>query len=78
MAVKVGIGVIVYQDNNVLLGKRKNSHGHGQWALPGGHLEFGETPEQCTIREVKQEFRTCANQNKSRWGFSRGESGFFP
>lgn len=38
---KVGIGVIVRKDNQILLGKRKNSHGDGCWAFPGGHLEYG-------------------------------------
>lgn len=52
---KIGVGVIIVKENKVLIGKRKNSHGEGTWAFPGGHLEFGETPEQCAKREVLEE-----------------------
>lgn len=53
--VRVGVSVIVIRDNKVLLGKRKGSHGTGTWAFPGGHLEFGETPEQTAKRELFEE-----------------------
>lgn len=52
---KIGVGVIIRKDNKVLLGKRKNSHGNGTWSFPGGHLEFGETPEDCAKRETFEE-----------------------
>ncbi len=52
---RVGVGVIVRRGDQVLLLKRKNVHGAGTWSTPGGHLDHGETPEQCARREVKEE-----------------------
>lgn len=52
---KVGIGVIVINNGKVLLGKRKNAHGEGTWCYPGGHLEYGESFEDCAKREVMEE-----------------------
>ena len=51
----IGVAIIVTKDNRVLLGKRKNSHGEGTWAFPGGHLEFNESIEDCARREVAEE-----------------------
>ncbi|KAL8798835.1 MAG: hypothetical protein Q9200_007687 [Gallowayella weberi] len=61
--VRVGVGVFVLestsqqslQNPRFLIGKRINAHGAGAWATPGGHLEFGETPEMCAAREVLEE-----------------------
>lgn len=52
---RVGIGVLIFKDSFLLLGKRLLNHGTSTWAPPGGHLEFGETFECCAIREVKEE-----------------------
>jgi 8-oxo-dGTP diphosphatase len=54
-APRVGVGVIVLRDGLVLLGQRQGAHGAGSWALPGGHLEYGESPEQCARREAHEE-----------------------
>jgi 8-oxo-dGTP diphosphatase len=53
--VQVGVGVFVKRNEKILVGKRKGSHGAGTWALPGGHLEPGESFETCCKREVLEE-----------------------
>lgn len=55
MEPRVGVGVFVLREGKVLMGKRRNSHGHGQWSLPGGHLEFGEEVFTTAQREVAEE-----------------------
>lgn len=52
---KVGVGVLVIDNGKVLCGKRRGAHGQGTWAPPGGHLEFGETVEECATRELLEE-----------------------
>ncbi|KAI5889934.1 uncharacterized protein SCHCODRAFT_02689986 [Schizophyllum commune H4-8] len=54
--VRVGVGVFVTnQSGQFIIGKRKGSHGAGTYALPGGHLEYGESFEACGTREVLEE-----------------------
>ncbi len=52
---KVGIGVMILKDGKVLLGKRKGSHGEGEYSFPGGHLEYMESFEDCARREIAEE-----------------------
>jgi len=53
--VRVGVWVFIMKDGKFLMGKRHNAHGDGTWSIPGGHLEFGETPEETAIRETLEE-----------------------
>ena len=52
---KVGLGVIVIRDGKVLLAQRTEDHGQGTWCFPGGHLELGESWEDCAYRETAEE-----------------------
>ena len=54
--VRVGVGVVVLSsDNRIWAGIRQGSHGAGQLALPGGHLELQESWQDCANREVWEE-----------------------
>lgn len=52
---KVGLGLMVIKNGQVLLGKRIASHGVGEYGGPGGHLEHGEAFEKSLLREVEEE-----------------------
>lgn len=52
---RTGIGIMIFKDGKILLGKRKGSHGSGEYAFPGGYLEHMESFEDCAIRETREE-----------------------
>ena len=54
--VRVGVGTLLIKDELIFLSKRSGSHGEGTWGSSGGHLEFGETLEDCAKREAYEEF----------------------
>ena len=48
----------VRKDNHTLMihrVKKENDHHEGKWNGLGGKFEQGETPEECAIREIKEE-----------------------
>jgi len=44
--------LVVNESGQILLQRRRDT---GQWALPGGKQDFGETPSQCAVRECEEE-----------------------
>jgi len=53
----VGVGAIIIEDGRVLLVKRGHPPLAGEWSIPGGVLEVGETLREAVIREAREE--TC-------------------
>jgi 8-oxo-dGTP diphosphatase len=51
----VGVGAVIVQDNRVLLIRRGQAPLLGEWSLPGGVLECGETLREAVVREVREE-----------------------
>ena len=51
----VGVGVVVIKDDTVLLIRRGTPPKLGQWSLPGGKQEWGETVRETALREVREE-----------------------
>ncbi|NOI80130.1 NUDIX domain-containing protein [Vibrio tubiashii] len=67
--VRVGVAVVIKRDSQILLGERIGAHGAHTWATPGGHLEFGESIEECAEREVLEETGLQVN-SVSKLGFT--------
>jgi 8-oxo-dGTP diphosphatase len=51
----VGVGAIIIDGDRVALVKRGHPPLAGQWSIPGGLLEVGETLRACAEREVREE-----------------------
>lgn len=52
---KKTVAAIIKENNKILLVKRNHKPFKKYWALPGGHIDKGETPKKAVIREVKEE-----------------------
>src|SRR5258705_12119507 len=48
-------GVILARDGAVLMVKRRFEPRAGTWCLPAGFLEYGEAPQPCPGRELREE-----------------------
>ena len=52
---QVTAAVMMKSDNVLICQRAKDDDAPLMWEFPGGKLEEGETPEQCIIREIKEE-----------------------
>lgn len=51
----IGVGAVIWNDENVLLIKRGKAPSKGSWSIPGGAQELGETLRDAVRREVLEE-----------------------
>ena len=61
-------GAIILRENNGIKEIFATQRGYGDWKgwweIPGGKLESGETPEQCIVREIREELATEVRAEK--------------
>ena len=52
---EVAVGAVVFHENRVLLVRRGQAPAEGQWAIPGGRVELGESLAKAAEREIFEE-----------------------
>lgn len=52
---EISVGAVVVVHGHLLLIERGREPARGQWSVPGGRVEFGETLTQAVVREVAEE-----------------------
>lgn len=61
-------GAIILRESNgvkeIFVTQRGYGDFKGGWEIPGGKLEAGETPEQCIVREIREELATEVKAEK--------------
>ena len=51
----IGVAAVVIENDRVALVRRGRPPAYGEWSLPGGAVELGETVEKAVVREVSEE-----------------------
>ena len=52
---ETSVGAVVISDDLILLIRRGRGPAQGQWSVPGGRVEWGETLQEAVVREVAEE-----------------------
>ncbi|MGE0268107.1 MAG: (deoxy)nucleoside triphosphate pyrophosphohydrolase [Candidatus Omnitrophota bacterium] len=58
---KIATAGVIWKEGHILIAKRSKDQ---FWEFPGGHIESGETPEQCLVREMKEELNIIVKVEK--------------
>ena len=51
----IGVGVVIWKHDEFLLIQRGKEPRYGEWSIPGGRQEIGETLEETALREIREE-----------------------
>ena len=77
VGVRVGLVAMILRDEKMLWGLRGNTEtAPGQYAWPGGRMDFGESPEEGVLRELEEETGLEANLEDVHFVTFRNE--YFP
>ena len=61
---RVAVYVALIQGDSIFLLKRANTgYRDGEWAMPAGHVESGETPAEAALRELREETGVSADES---------------
>jgi 8-oxo-dGTP diphosphatase len=52
---ELAVGAVVVHDGSLLLVRRGHGPAAGEWSVPGGRVEWGETVAEAVVREVREE-----------------------
>jgi len=52
---RVGVGVVIFKKDQIVLVQRQNHPAQGEWSIPGGLVNIGETVRQAAQREIREE-----------------------
>ena len=53
--IQVCVGVMIFKERKVLLGKRNGKHAPGEYSFPGGRVDYMESFEDAIKRETEEE-----------------------
>ena len=67
---RISVCLCIHKKGKILLHKRKGGNFNDTWAFPGGHLEFGESFEQCALRELQEEAGSIKTTPPEFWTIS--------
>lgn len=51
----LGVGAVIVNDDQVLVVRRANPPLQGEWSIPGGLVDTGETTKEAVVREIREE-----------------------